>query len=68
MERMNIKAKMAMLEELEVMFDQLECDEKSTKQYSGRTEQQVQLKHWNRETHDYDLEYDENGDPVMEYV
>lgn len=65
---MNIKTKKAMLEVLENLFDQLDSTEKEVRQYWGKTEVQEQSKHWNRETHEYDLEFDENGEPVMEWV
>ena len=68
MERMNINIKKAVLEVLEVLFDQLDCEEKSVKEYYGRTGEQVQAKKWNSERHDYDLQYDENGEAIMEYV
>ena len=65
---MNITVKKAMLEVLEELYCRLEDLENDCKRYWGRTENMEQKTKWNKETHESDPVYDDNGDPVMEYV
>lgn len=68
MERMNIIVKRAILEVLDELYADLEVMEKNTSRKWGRTGAVEQSKTWNRETKEYDLDYDEDGNPVMEDV
>lgn len=68
MDRMNIIVKRAMLEVLEELYVDLETMEKNTNRKWGKTGAVEQSKKWNKETREYDLEYDEDGNPVMEEV
>lgn len=68
MDRMNIIVKKAMLEVLEELYCRLDDVENDCRRYWGRTDRQEQKTRWNKETHESDPVFDDNGEPVMEYV
>ena len=63
-----IKKKKAMLEILEELFEQIERSEKALHYQYRKTDELEQQKLWNKEMHEYEPVYDENGSPVMENV
>ena len=65
---MNIIVKKAMLEVLEELYCRLDDMENDCKRYWGRTEQMVQKTKWDRETKEDIPQFNEDGEPIMEYV
>ena len=51
---------------LESLYSDLEYKLKDASMYYGKTGNQKQKMIWNKETKDYDPQFDESGEPIME--
>ena len=63
-----LEKKKAMIEVLETLFDRIEYETKNLRYDYRRTGEMKQTEKYNRETHEYEPQFDEDGNPIMEEV